>query len=186
MKILNLYAGSGGNRKSWQCDNVTAIELNPSIAEIYQDNYPNDEIIIADAHQYLLDHYQEFDFIWSSPVCKSHSRARFWNFRAKRIYPDLSLYEEIIFLESHFKGKYCVENVIPYYKPLIEGVQIGRHLFWCNFTLGSFEPFKEDIPNKPKNSPERNEVLPEVGAYILNCALDIITHENINQLHLYE
>ena len=109
MKILNLYAGSGGNRKSWQYDNVTAIELNPSIAEIYQDNYPNDEIIIADAHQYLLDHYQEFDFIWSSPVCKSHSRARFWNFRAKRIYPDLSLYEEILFLSTHFKGKYCVE-----------------------------------------------------------------------------
>jgi DNA (cytosine-5)-methyltransferase 1 len=45
------------------------------------------------------------------------------------------LYEEIIFLNKFFKGKYCVENVIPYYKPLIPAQKRGRHLYWTNFIL---------------------------------------------------
>ena len=41
----------------------------------------------------------------------------------------------IIFLDNFFKGKYCVENVIPYYVPLIPGKKRGRHLYWTNFNL---------------------------------------------------
>jgi len=69
IKILNLYAGIGGNRKLWpdQEIEVTAIENNKSIAKIYKDFFPNDTVIVGDAHQYLLEHYKEFDFIWSSP-----------------------------------------------------------------------------------------------------------------------
>ena len=119
MKVLNLYACLGGNRLLWDNCEVTAVELDKELARLYQERFPNDKVIVADAHQYLLDHYQEFDFIWSSPPCPSHSRARFWNTKAKRIYPDLKLYEEILFLDTHFSGKYVVENVIPYYKPLI-------------------------------------------------------------------
>ena len=37
----------------------------------------------------------------------------------KPAFPDMKLYEEIIFLEHNFKGKYVVENVIPFYEPLI-------------------------------------------------------------------
>ena len=139
MKILNLYACLGGNRYKWnevkEDIEVTAIELDPELARLYQERFPNDTVIIADAHQYLLEHYQEYDFIWSSPPCPSHSRARFWNSKAKRIYPDMKLYEEIILLQTHFKGKYCVENVVPYYKPLIPAIKRGRHLFWTNFNL---------------------------------------------------
>ena len=40
MKVLNLYAGIGGNRKLWQDVDVTAVELNPQIAKIYQDFFP--------------------------------------------------------------------------------------------------------------------------------------------------
>lgn len=77
MKILNLYAGVGGNRKLWGDNHeITAVELNPSVASCYKDLYPNDTVIVGDAHQYLLDHYQEFDFIWSSPPCQSHSDIR--------------------------------------------------------------------------------------------------------------
>ena len=41
----------------------------------------------------------------------------------------------ILFLENHFEGKYVVENVIPYYEPLIPAQKRGRHLYWCNFNL---------------------------------------------------
>ena len=57
MKVLNLYAGIGGNRKLWTDVDVTAVELNPDIADIYWDFFPNDKVIVADAHQYLLEHY---------------------------------------------------------------------------------------------------------------------------------
>lgn len=68
MKILNLYAGIGGNRKLWGDEHeITAVEYDPKIAEIYQKFFPNDKVIVTDAHQYLLEHFQEFDFIWSSP-----------------------------------------------------------------------------------------------------------------------
>ena len=141
-KILNLYACLGGNRYKWDevADNleITAVEWDEELAILYQERFPNDIVIVADAHQYLLDHYAEFDFIWSSPPCPSHSRARF----ARRetttaIYPDLRLYEEALFLENYFKGKYVVENVIPYYEPLIPAKKKGRHLYWTNFALPS-------------------------------------------------
>ncbi len=142
MKILNLYACLGGNRYKWnEVKNdieVTAIELDPYLAELYQERFPNDNVIIADAHQYLLDHYQEFDFIWSSPPCPTHSRARYWGFGAngkKPIYPDMKLYQEIIFLQHHCKSKYVVENVIPYYDPMFNPKKRGRHLYWTNFNL---------------------------------------------------
>ena len=138
MKVLNLYACLGGNRYKWTDCEVTAVELDPEAAKLYQERFPQDKVIVADAHQYLLDHFQEFDFIWSSPPCPSHSRVRVSqksreNF--KFIYPDLKLYEEVIFLDNFFKGKYVVENVIPYYEPLIPAKKRGRHLYWTNFNL---------------------------------------------------
>ena len=140
-KILNLYACLGGNRYKWdEVANieVTAVEYDAEIAKAYQERFPNDKVIVADAHQYLLDHYKEFDFIWSSPPCPSHSKIR----KTKKsretftpLYPDMKLYEEIIFLDNHFDGKYCVENVTPYYEPLIPAKKRGRHLYWTNFNL---------------------------------------------------
>jgi len=144
MKILNLYACLGGNRYKWnevKSDiEVTAIELDPEAARLYQERFPNDIVIVADAHQYLLEHYKEFDFIWSSPPCPSHSRMRKTNTgegerKSKATYPDMKLYQEILLLEHFFDGKYCVENVIPYYEPLIPAQKRDRHLYWCNFTL---------------------------------------------------
>jgi DNA (cytosine-5)-methyltransferase 1 len=134
MRILNLYAGIGGNRKLWGDEHeITAVENNPEIAAIYQSFFPKDKVIIADAHQYLLDHFKEFDFIWSSPPCVTHTRIN-KNFGKIR-YADLKLYEEIILLQTWFKGKFCVENVIPYYKPLLPFQQIDRHYYWTNFVI---------------------------------------------------
>ena len=143
-KILNLYACLGGNRAKWDevADiEVTAVELDPEAARLYKERFPNDKVIVADAHQYLLDHYKEFDFIWSSPPCPTHSRARYWNSSnydttTEAVYPDMKLYQEILFLQHYYKtGKYVVENVIPFYEPLIPAQKRGRHLYWCNFTL---------------------------------------------------
>ena len=74
MKILNLYAGIGGNRKLWDNNHeVTAVEINKEVSEAYKNLFPNDTVIVSDAHEYLLDHYKEYDFIWSSPPCPSRS-----------------------------------------------------------------------------------------------------------------
>lgn len=144
MKILNLYACLGGNRYKWnevkEDIEVTAVEWDEELAKLYQERFQNDTVIVADAHKYLLDHYKEFDFIWTYPPCPSHSRAAFGSRKSdyashKPIYPDLKLYEEILFLQHYFKGKYCVENVIPYYQPLIPAQKRGRHLYWTNFVL---------------------------------------------------
>jgi DNA (cytosine-5)-methyltransferase 1 len=156
MKILNLYAGIGGNRKLWGGDiEVVAVENNEKIAQIYQDFFPNDTVIVADAHAYLLEHYKEFDFIWSSPPCPTHSqlgRLRVLSdskvtgaYLSKARYPDMKLYEEIILLKHFFKGKYCVENVIAYYEPLIKPIEIQRHHFWSNFYIPQIKLSADNI-----------------------------------------
>jgi DNA (cytosine-5)-methyltransferase 1 len=195
MKVLNLYAGIGGNRKLWTDVEVTAVELNPQIAKIYQDFFPNDKVIVGDAHQYLLEHFKEFDFIWSSPPCPTHSQIRYnIGFLANRkyakvdaVYPDMSLYQEVILLMYWYAGKFAVENTIPYYDPLIKGQVVGGHIWWTNFQVSQFDignrnhrggtveslsdkkQFnldKYDICEKRKIL--RNCVEPELGLHILN------------------
>lgn len=148
LKILNLYAGLGGNRKFWHDCEITAVELDPRIANVYQRLNPEDTVVVADAHQYLLDHYEEFDFIWSSPPCQTHSKMAKATRHKLRRYPDMALYEEIIFLKHFFKGKWVVENVTPFYQPLMPARRIGRHLYWSNFDVGDYEePVPRDFIN---------------------------------------
>lgn len=204
MKILNLYAGIGGNRKLWGEDNeVTAIEYDENIAKIYQENFPNDKVIVTDAHEYLLEHFREFDFIWASPPCPTHSKVRKTLAIKKKkdgtiyeqnkpVYPDMRLYQEILLLDGYFDGYYCVENVIPWYEPLIEPQKLGRHCFWSNFKIpnkkfearGSFDN-TEELANKlgydiskwsgvNKKLLLRNCVEPEVAEYIMQCLIEQI------------
>lgn len=195
MKVLNLYCGTGGNRRLWEDCQVTAIEIDKKRAELYSSEFPKDEIIISDAHEYLLDHYKEFDFIWSSPPCPTHSRTNYFtqHIRKRPVYPSMTLYEEIIFLDNFFKGKYCIENVIPYYKPLIEPQIIGRHCFWANFKIPKIKQPKDDIgtmikghPNRAnlKSAEERNEVNSELGLHILEIARRIDKSNKVMQLSI--
>jgi len=196
MRVLNLYAGIGGNRKLWGRCVVTAVEINQTIAGVYRYNFPYDKIVVGDAHQYLLDHYAEFDFIWSSPPCQSHSSFRQnigVRFRgSKPLYPDMNLYQEILFLKYNFKGLWVVENVRPYYKPLIEPNQtLQRHPFWSNFdiphkefekdhlrssnTISSLEE-KHGFSIKGYNIPNKRQILrncvaPKLGFHILEAAV---------------
>jgi len=215
-KILNLYACLGGNRYKWDevADiEVTAVEHDPELAKLYRERFPNDIMIIADAHQYLLDHYKEFDFIWSSPPCPTHSRARYWkssnyDTTTKPVFPDMKLYQEIIFLDNYFDGRYCVENVIPYYKPLIPAKKRGRHLYWTNFNLPNklsnrkdqtgagkdevkklSEFHKIDLSNykgkQRKDKIARNLVDYEAGRTILKTALNIQMKNKTKQITLF-
>jgi DNA (cytosine-5)-methyltransferase 1 len=161
MKILNLYACLGGNRYKWNevkdDIEVTAVELDPELARLYQERFPNDKVIVADAHQYLLDHYKEYDFIWSSPPCPTHSRFNLsMKTKRKMNYPDMKLYEEIILLDKFYNGKYCVENVISYYDPLIKPYKINRHYYWTNFNL-PLDLNEKKAPTMSRTKDELNE-----------------------------
>jgi len=167
MKILNLYAGIGGNRKLWGDEHeITAVEHNPKIAKIYQDFFPNDKVIVGDAHQYLLDHYEEFDFIWSSPPCPTHSRMNLLSNvqEGKSVkYPEMTLYQEILYLKHWFKGKWCVENVISYYDPLIPPNKLAGHYFWTNFILRDFVGEDRGILTSSKRKATLDDRIDKIG-----------------------
>lgn len=215
MKILNLYACLGGNRYKWDevTDvEVTAVEWDEELARLYQERFPNDTVIVADAHQYLLDHYKEFDFIWSSPPCPSHSRINISQYTRdnwKPRYPSMKLYEEVIFLKHYYKGKYVVENVIPFYEPLITAHKRHRHLYWTNFKLPNnlsnrYNPdlsrtknlidalskfhdydFRKYNGEQRMNKIARNLVDYEAGKTILETAIGVIRKTNVEQTELF-
>lgn len=209
MKILNLYACLGGNRYKWGDEHdITAVEWDEELARMYQERFPSDKVIVADAHQYLLDHYKEFDFIWSSPPCPTHSTFQF-SMKNSRVmkYPDMALYQEIIFLDTFYDGRYCVENVISYYKPLIEPKKRGRHYFWTNFQL-PYNMNKRIAPSMKingelnewikfynydfnkyngkleKRTLARNMVDYEIGKVILDTAMGILKKQDEKQISL--
>lgn len=195
MKVLNLYAGIGGNRLLWKDVEVTAVEIDQDIANVYSDLFPNDNVIVADAHDYLINNMNDYDFIWSSPPCPSHSQLRFnIGFLADRkyakvkpIYPDMKLYEEIILLQKWYNGHYVVENTIPYYKPLVEGRKMAKHIWWSNIdfpdlqiktrghrggTVQSLQELKginlDKYKIKNKRTLLRNCVEPRISKHILD------------------
>jgi len=222
-KVLNLYSCLGGNRFKWDEVakdanielEVTAVELDEEAARLYQERFPNDIVIVADAHQYLLDYYKEFDFIWSSPPCPTHSKVRISQKNRKTFkneYPDLKLYEEILLLKHQYNGKYCVENVIPYYEPLIPAQKRGRHLYWTNFTLpnnidreegkgivgGTIKgevnllckfhdyDFRKYKGEQRVDKMARNLVDYEAGKTILETALNIYKKSDIKQTSIFD
>lgn len=221
IKVLNLYACLGGNRYKWdEVANieVTAVELDPELAQLYKYRFPNDTVIVADAHQYLLENYKKFDFIWSSPPCPSHSKARFayssnYETTTQPVYPDMTLYEEILFLQHYCKKhKWVVENVVPYYEPLIPAQKRGRHLYWTNFKLPAninerkegiglvANSVKDEVQKlcdfheydfykykgiQPINKIARNLVDYEAGRTIFETAIGIIRKQENKQMQLF-
>lgn len=142
MKILNLYSGLGGNRLKWDGHDITAIENDGNLCSIYSARFPDDTVWQEDAIEFVENEdLQQFDFIWASPPCTTHSRTTF--FHGRKV-PDLTqLFGLRMFLESNaFHGLYCIENVQPYYKIPEEwqpSAKIDRHRFWTNFDLPSVD-----------------------------------------------
>lgn len=215
IKVLNAYCGIGGNRKLWNGNiDVVAVEYDPNIAAIYKDLYPNDNVLVEDAHQFILDNFQEFDFIWASPPCQTHSilnySGRSRGNGGKFKYPDMRLYQEIILLQNFHKGKFCIENVKSYYNPLIPPQQSGRHYFWANFKIPNLDRNSSSIvKNKKGFNLERkmndrdihienwhnykgnkqqllnNCVEPKVGEAIFNAAINTHTYSISSQTSLF-
>ena len=201
MKVLNLFAGLGGNRKFWNDVakekginiEVTAVEFDPEIAKAYAKRYPNDNVIVGDAWDYAAKNYLDFDFIWASPPCQTHSRLNIANNirndRTKRL-PDFRLYELIVYLKYFCKKAFVVEKVVPFYEPLIKPTaEIGRHYFWANFDLfflhnsnfrivtktkiGDFMDLDlNEFKIKNKRQAIRNEVDYEIGKKIFERYLE--------------
>ena len=194
MRILNLYAGIGGNRKLWGDDHqVTAVEFDPAIAAVYQKLFPNDVVVVGDAVSFLEKNFRDYDFIWASPPCPSHGQYRH-NVGVigkgfDPIMPDMTLYSVIVFLQHYAQGHWLVENVKPYYDPLVSpSFEMQRHLFWSNFDVPQKTFKKSDIRHKNKISDFdgydvvassaisnkrqvlRNCVDPEVGLHIFQHA----------------
>lgn len=193
-KLFNLYAGIGGNRKLWaKAVDVVAVEHNAEIAGVYKALFPDDEVVVGDAVAYLEKHWRDADIIWASPSCPTHSKMRYLaskrgSYDAK--IPDMSLYALITFLQHFCKDKkWVVENVKPYYTPLIPPTAvIGRHLFWANFPITPMD-FKDGLTNNERGMHDkgvfdlrsfkmkhrkdqiiRNCVAPEIGLHVLRCA----------------
>lgn len=178
---------------------MTAVEIDPKIADIYKSLYPQDEVIVGDAHEYLKKNFRNFDFIWSSPPCPTHSVLQLTNmYKDSLKYPDMTLYQEIIWLKHFFKGKWVIENVKPYYEALIPPTfTIGRHYFWSSdFILTTQIPSDfESIRHNNKAMAEsygfdieklkgvelrkvlRNCVVPEMGKYIFEKITERLTND---------
>lgn len=151
MKFLNLYCGLGGNRTCWSGD-ITAVEYDENIAKLYQKRFPDDEVIVRDCEEFLRDkeiNLNQFNLIWASPPCQSHSQMQKFN-RSKTQRSPIprmdQIYGLIVWLEQHYENYYVIENVQPHYKiPRPISARVDRHLFWANFPITS-KKFKQ-----PKN-----------------------------------
>ncbi len=126
----------------------------------------------------------------------------------------MALYQEIIFVRNFFKGKWLIENVKPYYEPLINpSIILGRHYFWSNFIISQFniQSPKEFIDSTSTKGAEmlkewlginyegnlyyegnhcpgqvlRNCVHPEMGLHILDCARGIMRKKNEKQIEMF-
>lgn len=198
MKVLILFAGLSGESQLWKNVEITAIEKNRSVAAILKDKNPKYNVIVADAKQYLTKNYFNFDFIWASPPCPTHSKVRLMgtknNSYAAKL-PDMELYGYIIFLKHYFEGKWVVENVNSFYEPLIKpNALLDRHYFWSNFFISNkkFEGFAKgtikkghykelqklknisiegyEVEGRRKDSILRSYVNPKIGEYVFRSA----------------
>lgn len=147
-RVLNLYSGLGGNRKRWEDVEVVAVEKQPKVARFYAKEFPDDEVIVTDAHTFLEQHLRdEWDFIWSSPPCQTHTKFNTlqWNSDSKRNknreprYPDMRLYQEILLLRHFARCDWVVENVTSYYDPMIQPQRVDRHYFWASALIPDFD-----------------------------------------------
>ncbi|MCE7740456.1 MAG: DNA cytosine methyltransferase [Candidatus Heimdallarchaeota archaeon] len=147
-KVLDLFAGVGGTAKGIQTflqeKNIpfqyVAVENDPETIKAHLKLNPDSEIEFRDAY---LTSIKDYDFIWASPPCTSHSQL---NMYMNRKQPDMRLWSLITRLQQQ-QIPFIVENVEPYYRePIPHTLELGRHRFWSNKPIIPFE-----VPKMPKD-----------------------------------
>lgn len=149
MRILDLYAGLGGTAKGIQSVlekkgvdyEYFAIEIDPNVCAAHKINNPRSTVICADVKDWL-DKITDFDFVWASPPCQTHSILNFSNKATgkKTNLVDWSLWHVIDHLQRTENVSYVVENVLIWYnEPFKHNFNLDRHYFWTNLSLLSFE-----------------------------------------------
>lgn len=116
-------------------------------------------------HTHLEENFDQYDFIWASPPCPTHSKMR-KNFAvpqgSKPVYPDMKLWQEILFLKGYFQGQFVVENVKPWYDQevdwnMIKPQESGRHYFWSNFAIPKLDVGGDGIKRQDTTVEELEE-----------------------------
>jgi len=152
IRILDLFCGVGGVARGFQnflLDNgiefeYYAIDIDKRVLKAHKLLNPYSKTICRDAWSIDDKEFKEFDLIWASPPCETHSKSRFLNINAKPTKPDMRLYNLIERLWS-LNMPFIVENVEPYYRPPIKPiVKVGRHVLWSNLCI---KPFKLNLQN---------------------------------------
>lgn len=163
IKILILFSGIGGNRTSWGNEyDITAIEFESWIADIYKARFPLDLVKTEDAMEFLRWNFEKYDIIWISPPCKTHTNMTSlqWKNNSR---PPISRMDQIYGVIDYLRkwgnrfGKcplWIIENVVPGYVPLVKPtVKLNRHLYWSNFPIPK-KKFKKlvkfNIPRKKR------------------------------------
>jgi DNA (cytosine-5)-methyltransferase 1 len=150
-KILDLFCGAGGAGYGlYEAGfDVTGVDIKP------QKRYPRNEymrFVQADAIEYALAHGWQYDAVWASPPCQSHSQ----------ITPDKSKHVDLIphtrFALESLGLPYIIENVYGAKKALRNpvmlcgadfGLKVYRHrLFESNVLLlvPSHVPHRDNTP----------------------------------------
>ena len=196
----------------YNCDDIYDITMN-DINTIFNNtnegvNYRNKiETVARKFQENYLDENNENKFNNKMQFKKKIKSLKKNKDNYKKNYADMKLYQEILFLKHYFNGKYVVENVIPYYEPLISAKKRGRHLYWTNFNLPN-KIGRNNVDNFSKTDIEslsnyhdynfrkykgkqsigkvgRNLVDYEAGKTIFETALGIIKKQNVNQTELF-
>ena len=146
IRLYNGCAGFGANTHLLDRNkyHITHVEMYEDIAIINQKLHKEDIVIIGDAYQYFQENHTNFDVAWFSPNCQSHSRmVKATKHNVNKI-PDMTgIYGLMVFLKHFYKGDWIIENVVPFYKPLVDpSLRVGRHIFWSNKELFGIEDIK--------------------------------------------
>jgi len=132
MNWIELFAGGGGVATGLKAAGhhvSVAIEIDPDIAQCYQDNHPETELITADIRDVSLSSLPaNITALWASPVCKQDSKARNKSLTPRE---DASIGLAIIDYIKHIQPQLVmIENVEGYRKnPALTSIvaYLSRH-----------------------------------------------------------
>jgi len=119
------------------CFEYVAVDNDRKVLQVHSLLNPHSKTVLEDAWLISDDRLLQYDFVWASPPCESHS-VLCWK-RKDKPKPDMRLWWLIRRLRK-LKVPFIVENVRPYYGTILKPTaKAGRHLLWSNLSLKSVQ-----------------------------------------------